>query len=150
MAAEISSAIMPVAGSDLRAALDLAARTMGDNPGPILVVADMIDDVESLAEFRRQNSSPVILFAVCQQEVSELPQFRQAASQLNASVIQIAADDSDTQTIVQEAASAPVAIAAADESTRWQEAGWWLCPLLAAICLAGFRRVAHSAQETVK
>ena len=59
-------------------------------------------------------------------------------------------NDEDVQSLVKLTATAPVAVAAAGDGTRWAEAGWWLVPLLALLSLTTFRRVGDAMSEDSK
>jgi Ca-activated chloride channel family protein len=63
------------------------------------------------------------------------------ASALGASLTRLTPDSADVLSLVRRTAKAPVAVQAAGEGTRWEEAGWWLVPLLAFFALAPFRRM---------
>ncbi len=142
MAAEISPEIMPKAGDDLAAALQLAIRSLGDGGGSIVVVADTVADLDdrAVAELR---SSPIAIYflAIARTDTPELDAINRAASALNGRVTTMTPDSEDVQTLVKQTATAPVAVAAAGEGTRWAEAGWWLVPLLTFLSLTSFRRV---------
>jgi Ca-activated chloride channel family protein len=149
MASEISPAIMPERGDDLVGALNLAARTLGEARGSIVVLADTVPSgIESaLEEFHTGHPVPVHFLAVARADTPELDAIEGAASPLRASVTQMTADSSDVAGLVRRTAKVPLAVAAAGEGTRWAEAGWWLVPVLALLSLAGFRRAGNSPLE---
>jgi Ca-activated chloride channel family protein len=146
MAAEIGPAVMPRPGNDLAAALRLAARTLGESGGSIVVLADAAPTgAESVwREFRSEYASPVHFLAVARGDTPEWDTLSGAAAALGASITQLTPDSADVLSLVRRTAKAPVAVTAAAEGTRWAEAGWWLVPLLALFSLATFRRV-HDA-----
>ena len=155
MAAEISPAIMPKPGDDLVGALILAARTLGESGGSIVVVADMVPSgsESALREFHSTNRLPVHFLAVACADTPELDAVTSAASTLGTDVTLITPDSSDIGSLVRRTAKVPVAVAAAGKGTRWAEAGWWLVPVLALLCLGTFRRErnakAHDDRLTV-
>jgi Ca-activated chloride channel family protein len=146
MAAEISPEIMPLPGDNLAPALHLAAKTLGDRGGVIVVLADTLDPTQAnaLEQFRSENRIAVNILAIARGDTPELDNIESAASALNAHVTLMTADGSDIAALVRRSASAPIAVAVQGEGTRWAEAGWWLVPLLAALMLAEFRRESPS------
>jgi hypothetical protein len=71
---------------------------------------------------------------------------RRAAQVLNANVQPLTADDADVRAITRAASRAPVA-QAGESSTRWQESGWLLVPVIALIFAGSFRREASAAED---
>jgi Ca-activated chloride channel family protein len=151
MAAEISPSIMPEQGDDLAAALTLAANTLGESGGSIVIVADTVAESENaLAKFRSDNRLPVYFLAVARADTPEYETIRRAASALSGDVSLITPDRADVRSLVRSTAEAPVAIGAAGEGARWAEAGWWLTPVLALLSLTTFRRTRRfQAPETL-
>ena len=148
MAAEISPSILPRPGDDLVGALTLAAQTLGDAGGSIVVVADTTDaDESALRDFRNRNGLPVHFLAVARPDTPELDAIRRAAAALGGDVTVMTPDLTDVQSLVKSTAKAPVAVSVAGEGTRWAEAGWWLVPLIALISLASFRRSENSTPQ---
>ena len=148
MAAEISPAIMPKPGDDLSAALTLAANTLGDSGGSIVVVADTVPggNQRQLSEFRSDHRLPVHFLAVARADTPEEADLRAAAAPLNATVTMLTPDGKDVDVLVRRTARAPVAVAATGDGTRWAEAGWWLTPLIAVLVLIAFRREESHAE----
>ena len=148
MAAEISPAIMPKPGDDLSAALTLAANTLGDSGGSIVVVADTVPggNQQQLSEFRSDHRLPVHFLAVARADTPEEADLRAAAAPLNATVTMLTPDGKDVDVLVRRTARAPVAVAATGDGTRWAEAGWWLTPLIAVLVLIAFRREESHAE----
>ena len=142
MAAEISPAIMPKPGDELVGSLILAARTLGDAGGSIVVVADAVlsGSESALREFRSTNRLPVHFLATSRAYTPELEAINNAASALGAGVTLMTSDSSDIGSLVRRTAKVPVAVAGAGEGSRWAEAGWWLLPVLAWLSLRTFRR----------
>jgi len=143
MAAELGPEVMPRPGNDLPAALRLAARTLGEAGGSIVVLADTAPRLEESVwrSYRQEYGWPVHFLAVARPDTPEWASLKDAAAALGASLTPMAPDSADVQGLVQRTANAPVAVKAAGEGTRWEEAGWWLIPLLALFSLASFRRV---------
>lgn len=142
MAAEIGPEIMPAPGDRLDLALQEAARVLaeGKQGGSIVVLADAVDtEPAALAALRKDISIPVQFLAINSPESSQNDSLRAAAKTLGADVEQITVEDQDIAAIVRNAASAPVA-KRGEQSERWQEAGYWLVPLLGMVVLVSFRR----------
>jgi Ca-activated chloride channel family protein len=142
MAAEISPDIMPISGDRLDLALREAVRVLaeGQSGGGIVVLADAVDtDPAALAALRKEFSIPVQFLAINAPESSQSDSLRAAAKTLGANVEQIDVEGKDITAIVRHAASAPIA-KRGQQGERWQEAGYWLVPLIGLIVLASFRR----------
>lgn len=143
MAAELGPGVMPRPGNDLPAALLLAARTLGEPGGSVVVLADTAPTLDESVwrSFRQEYGWPVHFLAVARPDTPEWNGLKVAAAALGASLTQMTPDSADVLGLVRRTANAPVAVKAAGEGTRWEEAGWWLVPLLALFSLAAFRRV---------
>jgi len=142
MASEVSPAIMPKPGDNLIEALNLAANTLGDVGGSVVIVADNASsgNEAALKAFRSESRLAVSFLAVARDGTPELDSISDAAAALNADVTRIAADSQDINSLVRATARAPVQVTADGSGTRWEEFGWWLVPLLALLSLADFRR----------
>jgi Ca-activated chloride channel family protein len=143
MAEELGPAVMPRPGNDLAAALRLAARTLGDSGGSIVVLTDTAPTGNESVwrAYRGEYSWPVHFLAVARPDSPEWDSLKVASAALGASLTRLTPDSADVLSLVRRTAKAPVAVQAAGEGTRWEEAGWWLVPLLALFALAPFRRV---------
>jgi Ca-activated chloride channel family protein len=143
MSAEIGPEIMPKPGDDLAGALQVAANTLGDSGGSIVVFADTVAESadSALAGFHAENPLPVYFLAIARADTPEYDAIRRVASPLKADVTLMTPDTEDVCSLAKSAGKAPVAVGAAGEGTRWAEAGWWLVPLLALLSLISFRRV---------
>ncbi len=143
MAAEISPAIMPEPGDDLASAIQLATRTLGDEGGSIVVIADTVNEMneQSFEPFDSTGKVPIYVLAVAPPETPEIDALRRASSLLNAEIVLMTADSTDVRSLVRSTAKTPVATRGVGQGTRWAEAGWWLVPLIALLCLFDFQRV---------
>lgn len=142
MATEISPDIMPLAGDHLELALREAARVLAESEqgGSILVVADVVDvEPAALAALRKDLSNPVQFLAIHDPESATSDSLRAAAAALGADVVQLDVEGRDIAAIQRRAARAPVA-SRGQQGERWQEAGYWLVPLVALVVLMSFRR----------
>ena len=145
MAAEISPNIMPAPGDRLDLALREAARVLGQSGqgGSIVVLADSVDtDAAQLREAREGCPFAVQFLAINAPDSSQEQSLREAARLLGAKVEPLTINDDDIAAIVRGAKHAPQVRAgeAGESGGRWQEAGYWLVPLLAVMLLASFRR----------
>lgn len=132
--------VMPRAGDDAAAALQLADKVLADaGGGSIVWIADGVDaeQASALADWRAQSNTTVHLWPPLLPG-DELEALRGNARPANAQVVQLAADDSDVEELAREADFVPVQAQGAD--SRWAESGYWLTPLLAFLALLFFRR----------
>lgn len=142
MAGEIGPDIMPTPGDRLDLALREASRVLAEDEqgGSIVVLADAVDtEPAALAALRKDISIPVQFLAINSPESSQNDSLRAAAKALGADVAQLDVEGKDIAAIVRHAASAPVA-KRGEQSERWQEAGYWLVPLIGLVALVSFRR----------
>jgi Ca-activated chloride channel family protein len=139
MAAEISPEIMPQPGDRLDLALRRATEVLSksDQGGTLLVIADSVDT--ELSKLSQATDLPIIFLAVNTPDSSQHAALRAAASELGAKVETLTASGDDIAAIVRRAARVPVTKAGA-EGTIWQEAGYWIVPILALLFLTNFRR----------
>lgn len=138
MAAEISPDVMPKPGDRL----DLAIRKAGEvlageqSGGTLLVVADSVQrDSQSILKAHEESGSFPIQFLALRQDKS----LTSAARVVDATVEALTPDDQDIVKI-SKAAERKAVVGIAGESRRWQEAGYWLVPLLVVMVGASFRR----------
>ena len=64
-----------------------------------------------------------------------------------ADVVLMTPDGQDIRTLLRKTARLPIGVGQSDQGTRWEEAGWWLVPLVAVLSLAGFRRLRYEDRE---
>lgn len=152
MAMEISRQIMPKPGDNLAGALKLAAETLGKAGGTIVVVTDTVrsGQDDQLQSFRRENRIPVTLLAIARDDTPELDAINRAAKSVGGTVTLMTPDSTDVQMLAKKIASTPIAVAETGEGTRWADAGWWLVPVIAALVIAGFRRVETSGKVNLE
>jgi Ca-activated chloride channel homolog len=144
MAAEIAPDIMPMAGDRLDFALREAARILGEGSqgGGIVVLADSVDTEKALLDpLKKELGLPIQFLAINAPDSSQDASLRAAAKSLGAAVAAIDVEGEDIAAIVRRASGAPLAKAGA-QGERWQEAGYWLVPLVALVLLLLFRREA--------
>jgi len=144
MAAEISPGIMPVAGDRLDLALREAAQLLGEGSqgGGIVVLADSVDTEKALLDpLKKELGLPIQFLAINAPDSSQDASLRVAAKTLGAAVAAIDVEGEDIAAIVRRASGAPLAKAGA-QGERWQEAGYWLVPLVALVLVLSFRREA--------
>ena len=146
---QIRSDIMPKAGSDLNAALELAVSRFGKYRGSICLVCDNLEasDQQVINSFRDQSSVPIEVLAIARAETPELSAI-QEASQTASSVTVMTADSSDVESLVRRTNRPAVPVEAPDSKPRWSESGYWLVPLIAAATLVSFRKRTFATLET--
>lgn len=147
MASEVSPAIMPEPGDRLDLAIKKASDLLAESQagGSLLVIADSVDldasAVDSLSN--RKHPFPIQFLALVGDGSPERETIEMTARSVRASVQSLAVDDADITSIVA-FAERRAAAGVAGESSRWQEAGYWMTPVLALLVALSFRR-----QQTV-
>lgn len=152
MAAEISPAIMPAPGDRLDLAMREAGRVLAESPpgGSILVMADTVEtDPAALQAVARDLGLPAQFLAINAPESSPSDSLRAAARALEAALVPLAIEDEDVIAIMRRVARATVA-RSGNQGDRWQEAGYWLAPLVGAVVLGSFRREESSIHHRKK
>lgn len=133
--------IMPQDGDAAADAMRLAEQSLKDaGSGSILWITDSIAPEQAipLATWHRASPLPVRLLPALYPG-SELDAVRDVSSAAGASMVLLTPDDGDVRTLAQSAKFA-AALSGGDPSSRWQESGYWLTPLLALLLLPFFRR----------
>jgi Ca-activated chloride channel family protein len=130
--------IMPSEGDTAAAALQLAVKSLAGG-GSILWFTDSIanEQIAPLQAWRKTSTTKIRLLPPLGAG-AEFDAVAKAASAVDATVIRLSADDVDITSIARAAKFATAA--ASGESDRWQEAGYWLTPALAALVLCFFRK----------
>ena len=153
MAAEIDPTIMPVAGDQLDKAIESGGRRLqeSENGGSLLVIADQAEIAPSVVQKAAQSvGSPRIqILNLAEPETVESQSLQEIATVLGGQIQNISVDDSDIDAIVDFANRRPTG-GVAGESQRWQEAGYWLTPILTVLVAMSFRRQAVSKMEATK
>lgn len=139
MAKEIAPEIMPVPGDRLDLALGKAAEVLPGG-GAVLVIADGVStNADALRKAVGENGLTLQFLSLAPPESDGAASTKSAAKTLRAPVQTLSVEDEDIRAIVRSAAQAPRGIAGEGE-TRWQEAGWYLVPLLVALVALSFRK----------
>ncbi len=145
MAQNIAPEIMPVPGDRLDLALLKAAEIMPGG-GAVLVVADSAPDNSAALRAAAAKSEVSVQFlSLAPPDSDGAADLEAAAKSLRAPVQPLTTGDDDIHAVVRAAARAPHGIAGEGE-TRWEEAGWYLTPVLAALVALSFRRVEEGVQ----
>jgi Ca-activated chloride channel family protein len=142
MADALSPAIMPREGDRLAEAVSLAARVLrdGGQGGSIVVIADTVAPGQTEALSQIAGHPPIVFFAMAPPAaIASDNALAAAVSALDARQVATTVDNADVEAIARRLAAAPGA-PVAGEAERWEEAGWWLTPLIALIGLLWFRR----------
>ena len=138
MAGALAPDLMPREGDALSEAVNLAGRTLaeGGQGGSIVVFADSAQPVGKIA-----TNVPITLFAMLPQDRATAdPSLRAAASALHADLLPLTLDNSDIEGLSRTLAKAGTPPPAPGATPLWQEAGYWLTPLIALVTLFWFRR----------
>ncbi len=140
MAAEISPEIMPAAGDRPDLAIRKAAEILGDKGGTIVILADsMSGESPSLATAIRESGLKVHVISINSKGSSQDAALQKVVSSLDASFQTMSADDSDIAKLLRLAESSAGG-KSGELGDRWQEAGWWLVPILVILSAFSFRR----------
>lgn len=150
MASEVTPEIMPKPGDRLDLAIEQAAKLLSEQQqgGAILVVADSAElDGQTVTRLNELDQSfPIQFLALVDEGSPETTSVQKLARSLHASMEQLAVNDDDINAIV-DFAERRASSGIAGESSRWQEAGYWLTPVLALIVALSFRRQKLSSEE---
>ncbi len=140
MAKALSPDIMPREGDALAGAIAQADAVLADAKlgGSILVMADAIapDQVTALA----RPAVPVTILGLTAPNTTADAGLADAASTLGASLIATSLDETDVTAMTRRLAAGAAPTLGQGEGQRWEEAGYWLVPLIALIALLWFRR----------
>ncbi|BCP52667.1 transporter [Kaistia sp. 32K] len=140
MAKALSPEIMPREGDALGEAVTLAASVLADAKlgGSILVLADTAapDEAATLAK----PAVPVTILGLTPPDVAADAGLADAAKALGATLVATSVDDADVETMSRRLAAGAAPTLGQGEGERWEEAGYWLMPLIALIALLWFRR----------
>lgn len=148
MAREISPAIMPTPGDRLDLAIGEAAGVLleGKQGGSIVVMADTVDiNQQMLKKVQTDGAVPLQFLAITGYGSAADPMLLSAAGILNAAVEPLTVDDSDVAAIIRRASGRSLP-GQDDLSNQYQDAGYWLVPLLCLLVLGGFRREKRSGE----
>jgi len=133
--------IMPSDGDIAADALRLADQVLSEaGSGSILWITDSVAPEQSaaLSQWRKRSSTPVRLFSPLLAG-SELDAVKKSARPAEADLVRLSADDSDVRSLAR-AAKFSNATTGESSSNRWEETGYWLTPLIAALMLPFFRK----------
>lgn len=139
-AAALDPKIMPADGDAAAAALRLADESLrAAGSGSILWITDSIAPEQSapLAAWRKNSRTPVRLLPPLLPG-SEREALEPAARVAEASVVALAADDTDVRTLAHDAKFSTTDPGGTGE--RWEDSGYRLTPLIALLLLPFFRR----------
>lgn len=144
MARALAPEVMPQEGDHLAEAVALAGQvlTEGGRGGSILVLADTVaPDQLSALQGKAATGVPVLVLPMVPPAQAGADRgLSDAAGALDAAMIDLTVDTADVQAIAgRMARAAPVGTVAGD-GRRWEEAAFWLVPVLALIVLGWFRR----------
>lgn len=140
MAKALSPDIMPREGDALADAVAQANAVLVDGKlgGSILILADAIapDQVSALA----RPAVPVTILGLTAPDITADAGLADTATAIGANLIPTSIDDSDVDAMTRRLAAGAAPALGQGEGERWEEAGYWLMPLIALIALLWFRR----------
>jgi Ca-activated chloride channel family protein len=141
MAKALSPEIMPREGDALADAVALAASVLADAKlgGSILVLADTVTP-EQIASLAKPVVPVTMLAMAAADTVAADSNLSNTAKALGASLITTSIDEEDIADVTRRLAAGAAPALGNGEGERWEEAGYWLMPLIALIALLWFRR----------
>lgn len=150
LAAELSPDIMPQPGDRLDLAIAKAIELLEQQQqgGALLVIANAVEiDPATLTQIGSQlRGTPVQFLAMTASDSPEYQTIQTAATAWRATVQPSVVDDSDIASIVRFAEHRSSS-GVAGETSRWQEAGYWLTPWIGLIVAFSFRRQRQAVLE---
>ena len=142
MAGALAPQIMPREGDRLADAVAMAAQVLreGGRGGSILIVADTVAPGQTEA-LKAAETAPVVFFAMAPPASVEADEALKAAvSALDAHLVETTIDGDDIEVLARRLADRSGAATPPGATERWQETGYWLSFLIAALVLGWFRR----------
>ncbi|HWL11282.1 MAG TPA: VWA domain-containing protein [Planctomicrobium sp.] len=139
-AAELSPEIFPREGDAADEALTMASDLLkkSGERGWLLWIADSISPEQQSALQKIGPNLPPISLLVPETAGAEFASVKQAAGTIGAEVIPLTPDDSDVKRLLRRTIFSAVPVGSGGE--RWQDAGYFLVPVMALIILFWFRR----------
>jgi Ca-activated chloride channel family protein len=146
---------MPETGDAAADALQLGALVLAKAqiPGSILLITDQIagDQRGEMLSFHQKSDIPVHIYAIAADKGATVPQgsppapaldrdnLQKTADAMDASLTIVSPDDGDVRKLSQRITTS-LSAAKQNQGERWQDAGYWLLPLLLILALLFFRR----------
>jgi Ca-activated chloride channel family protein len=142
MLEDLTPDLMPVDGDALTQALQLAEQVLDKSgvPGSVLVIADSVSPSQARALANAGVTMPVQFLSLKSISAPIDGGLQNAASNLNASVVELTFDTTDVEEVARRAQSRLKNVSATNEGDRWQDAGYTLLPFLAFFVLMWSRR----------
>lgn len=142
MIEDLTPELMPVDGDALVEALQLAGKVLEKSgmPGSALVITDNVSSLQAQALLTADIKLPVQFLLLRPPDSTVDSTLQSAANSLEASVVKMTVDPTDVEQVVNRAQTSIQSVAAADEGTRWLDAGYSLLPFLALLMLMWSRK----------
>ena len=136
----LNPSIMPLKGNNLQDALLVASKQLKGSGGTIIVFTDSVETAQ-IKEMKidELGGAKVLFFAIASSELLNTKAFQKSADILNADFISMTIDDSDVERLSSFVDRAFNESDSADDS-RYEDAGYWLLPLIVLWMLLWFRR----------
>lgn len=147
--------IMPEVGDAAAEAITLAASilTKAKISGSIVLITDQVagDQLGALKQFHQNSDVSVHIYGIAADKDVTIPSgsppapalnmedMKRAADAMDASLTIVSPDDRDVQKLSQRIQTS-LSATKQDQGERWQDAGYWLLPLLLLLALFFFRR----------
>jgi Ca-activated chloride channel family protein len=142
MLEDLTPDLMPVDGDALVQALQLAEQVLAKSgvPGSALVIADSVAPSQARSVAIADIALPVQFLSLQSLSAPTDSGLQSAASNLNASVVELTFDPMDVEDVARRAQSRLKAVSATKDGSRWRDAGYTLLPFLAFFILMWSRR----------
>lgn len=155
LAADLKPDVMPAKGDAVGDAVALADRELkqAKQPGSILLVNDGItpDQIEELRRLRHAGAAPIHILAVAAGVEARVvggppaPALDRAGMQAAAdagggSLTVVTPDQADVTLVAGEVATSFAEVPGGGSGQRWEDAGYWLMPVIVLMTLLWFRR----------
>jgi Ca-activated chloride channel family protein len=151
----LDPSVMPVAGKDAAAALDLAKRMLQQEatPGTVLFITDGIarDSTSRFVRHSNESRDQLVVLAVGTEaggmppgggelHALDIAGFEALGREAGAAIVFVTVDDSDVRRVLRGIDTHLNAVQQENAEGRWLDEGWWLAWLAAIIVLFWFRR----------
>ena len=137
----LDPAIMPLEGDNIKEALLLAKKELDAKGATIIVLTDSVSpsSVKMAKKEGFGDETNVVFWQMASSELSNVTDFKSAASLLGAHYVKYARDDSDVDT-VSSLIDKNFKNAAQEDSSKYEDGGYWLIPVIFLLLLLWARQ----------